>query len=266
MVPEPLRTGLPIIIAGPCSIESERIALETGAFLSRLALEFSGRASFIYKSSFRKDNRTGSASWEGPGIDQGLRILEDVRLAFGLPVLTDIHTPDQAAPAAQACDMLQIPAFLCRQSSLLEAAGSTGVPVNVKKGQFMAPMNMKGAVEKLRHAGCPSVFLTERGTFFGYGDLVVDMRSLSIMGSLADGVIMDVTHSLQKPGAGMNCSGGDRRHAVKMCRAAAAWGIDGLFIEFHPDPDSALSDSAVMLDFETFGTAVHAALDHWEGT
>lgn len=265
MVQKLVKTGLPFVIMGPCGIESEKLVLTTANFVDELRNKYEGRAVFLFKSSFLKDNRTSEGSWAGPGIDEGLRILEKAGHEFHLPLITDIHTVDQAAPAAEVCHMLQIPAFLCRQTSLLEAAGKTGVPVNVKKGQFMAPENMKGAVDKLRSAGCPSVFLTERGSFFGYGDLVVDMRSLTVMDAFCDGVIMDLTHSLQKPGAAGKFTGGDRTFALQMARAAAAWGIGGMFVEVHPNPADALSDSAVMLNFKDADTVLEGALSHWEG-
>lgn len=253
----------PVFIMGPCGLESLELGLETGRFIASLAMRHSAR--FIFKGSFLKDNRTSRGSWTGPGLLQGLAMLERVRVETGLPVLTDIHVPTQAAPVAEVADYLQIPAFLCRQTSLLEAAGDTGRPVNVKKGQFMAPWNMEGAVAKLRGRGCPSVWLTERGSFFGYGDLVVDMRSLTVMAGIGDGVIMDVTHSLQKPGAQSGESGGDRSFAPCMARAAAAWGVDGLFLEVHPDPAKARSDSAVMMDFKGAESLVAEALSHWTG-
>ncbi len=265
MVQEFVNTGLPAFILGPCGIESEKLVLTTADFVDGLRRKYSGRAVFLFKSSFLKDNRTSEGSWAGPGLEEGLRILEKAGREFDLPLITDIHAADQAGPAAEVCDMLQIPAFLCRQTSLLEAAGQTGVPVNVKKGQFMAPENMKGAVDKLRSAGCPSVFLTERGSFFGYGDLVVDMRSLTVMNGFCDGVIMDLTHSLQKPGAAGRFTGGDRTFALQMARAAAAWGIRGMFVEVHPNPAEALSDSAVMLDFKDAEIVLEGALNHWEG-
>ncbi|MCK5132839.1 MAG: 3-deoxy-8-phosphooctulonate synthase [Candidatus Sabulitectum sp.] len=265
MVQKLLETGLPVFILGPCGIESEKLVFAAADFVDGLRKKYEGRAVFLFKSSFLKDNRTSEGSWAGPGIEEGLRILERAGHEFHLPLITDIHVADHAAQAAEVCDMLQIPAFLCRQTSLLEAAGRTGVPVNVKKGQFMAPENMKGAVDKLRAAGCPSTFLTERGSFFGYGDLVVDMRSLTVMNGFCDGVIMDLTHSLQKPGAAGKFTGGDRTFAVQMARAAAAWGIRGMFLEVHPNPDDALSDSAVMLNFKDAETVLDGALIHWEG-
>ena len=254
----------PMFIMGPCGLESDDVALETARFVKYLSE--SHKARFIYKGSFLKDNRTSAESWSGPGLRKGLSILEKVRTETGLSVLTDIHLPSHAEPVAEVVDILQIPACLCRQTTLLEAAGGTGRPVNVKKGQFMAPENMAGAVAKLKKAGCPRVWLTERGTFFGYGDLVVDMRSLSIMAELSDGVIMDITHSLQKPGAMGHESGGDRSFAGSMARAAAAWGVDGLFLEIHPNPESARSDSAVMLGFREASLAVKEAMTHWRGT
>jgi 2-dehydro-3-deoxyphosphooctonate aldolase (KDO 8-P synthase) len=198
-------------------------------------------------------------------LKEGLGILKAAGEKYRLPLITDIHTASQALPVAEVCQMIQIPAFLCRQTSLLEAAGRTGIPVNVKKGQFMAPESMAGAVDKLRSAGCPLVLLTERGSFFGYGDLVVDMRSLTVMNSLSDGVVMDITHSLQKPGAAGGISGGDRSFAVQMARAGAAWGVRGMFLEIHPHPEEALSDSAVMLNFRDAETVLDAAMKHWEG-
>ena len=265
MVQEQIETGLPLFLMGPCGIESEELVLRTAEFVHGLRTRYADRAVFLFKSSFLKDNRTSEGSWAGPGLEEGLRILEKTRCEFNLPIVTDIHSADQAAPVAEICQMLQIPAFLCRQTSLLTAAARTGIPVNVKKGQFMAPGNMRGAVDKLRTNGCPSVFLTERGSFFGYGDLVVDMRSLTVMSGFCDGVIMDLTHSLQKPGAAGRFTGGDRTFAVQMARASAAWGIGGMFIEVHPNPAEALSDSAVMLDFNSTEVVLEAALNHWEG-
>ncbi len=266
MVQKLLDSSLPLFILGPCGIESEELVFTTAKFVDTLRKKYEGRAVFVFKSSFLKDNRTSEGSWSGPGIEEGLRILEEAGNSFQLPLITDIHVAAHAAPVAEICDMLQIPAFLCRQTSLLEAAGQTGIPVNVKKGQFMAPENMKGAVDKLIASGCPSTFLTERGSFFGYGDLVVDMRSLTVMKGLCDGVIMDLTHSLQKPGAAGKFTGGDRTFALQMARAAAAWGIKGMFIEAHPKPEEALSDSAVMLDFCEAEAVLEAALNHWEGS
>ncbi len=222
-------------------------------------------AEWVFKGSFLKDNRTSHDSYRGPGMDEGLRILEDISSEFGVRTLTDIHNAQQAVPVAQVVDIIQIPAFLCRQTSILEAAGATGKPVNIKKGQFMNPENMRGAAAKVTAAGCPEIWLTERGTFFGYGDLVVDFRSLSVMSGFSQKVILDVTHSLQRPGAAGGISGGCREFAPALARAGAAWGVDGLFIEAHPDPPSALSDAATMVDFDTLDGMVRKAVIHWEG-
>lgn len=184
---------------------------------------------------------------------------------FNVRTLTDVHNEQQVTPVAQVVDVIQIPAFLCRQTSILEAAGSSGKPVNIKKGQFMNPENMKGSVNKVRSSSSDEIWLTERGTFFGYGDLIVDFRSLSVMRKFADRVILDVTHSLQRPGASGNQSGGCREFAPALARAGAAWGVDGLFIESHPDPSSALSDSETMVDFSTLEIMVKEALRYWEG-
>ncbi len=254
----------PLFIMGPCGLEDLGTVMETARFV--LSLASGSSAGFIFKGSFLKDNRTSGESWSGPGLRRGLAMLEKVKSETGLQVLTDIHDPSQAVPAAEVADVIQIPAFLCRQTSLLEAAGAAGRTVNVKKGQFMAPGNMQGSVAKLKRAGCPEVWLTERGTFFGYGDLVVDMRSLTVMAGMADAVVMDVTHSFQRPGARGGESGGDNRYAGAMARAAAAWGVDGLFLEIHPEPSRALSDRETVLDFARAETLVAGALDHWRGT
>lgn len=253
-----------LFIAGPCVLESEESALETARMLSSV---FDGRdgVEWVFKASFLKDNRTSAGSFRGPGMDVGLSILAAVREAARVRVTTDVHESSQVERVAGVVDIIQIPAFLCRQTSLLEAAGGAGLPVNVKKGQFMDPRNMAGAVEKLRSAGCPCVMLTERGSFFGYGDLVVDFRSLSVMGALCDAVILDVTHSLQRPGASGSSSGGDRVHAVRLARAAAAWGVDGLFLESHPRPGESPSDRETILDLDDTLALVEAAIRHWEG-
>ena len=265
MVQEILTGGLPLFIMGPCSIESERVLMDTAFFVSDLRNRFAGRAQFIFNFTYLKDNRTSQGTWSGPGLARGLDLLGKAGRETGLALITEIHSADQAAPVAAVCQMIQIPAFLCRQTSILEAAGATGIPVNVKKGQFMSPENMLGAVEKLKASGSPMVLLTERGSFFGYGDLVVDMRSLTLMRKFSDGVVMDITHSLQKPGAGVRGSGGDRSFALQMTRAAAAWGVNGMFLEVHPEPEKALSDSAVMVNFSEAETLVESALEHWEG-
>jgi len=245
----PLGSGRPpALIAGPCVIESFDLLLETGGRARDLAREYG--FGFILKSSFEKANRTSGDSFRGPGMETGLEHLNRARTELGVPALTDIHWPDQALPAARAVDCLQIPAFLSRQTTLIEAAAHTGKPVNLKKGQFMAPDAMRHAGEKARAAGPGGVILTERGTTFGYGDLVVDMRSLVLMADYGFPVIFDATHSVQKPGGG-STTGGDRRFIAPLALAAAATGaVDGIFVEVHPNPASALSDAESQLPLE----------------
>jgi 2-dehydro-3-deoxyphosphooctonate aldolase (KDO 8-P synthase) len=230
----------PVLIAGPCVLESEGVALEVAACLSDIL----GRVPVpvIFKGSFDKANRSSRDSYRGPGEEEGLRILAAVRKRYGLPVTTDVHDPAQARRVAPCVDLLQIPAFLCRQTDLLLAAGETGVPVNVKKGQFMAPWDMRNAVEKVRSTGNANVLVTERGTTFGYNNLVVDFRGLpAIRGSICP-VIFDATHSVQLPGGAGTASSGERRYVAPLARAAMAAGVDGIFLEIHPAPDRALSD------------------------
>jgi 2-dehydro-3-deoxyphosphooctonate aldolase (KDO 8-P synthase) len=233
-------------IAGPCVIESEALALSTAETLAGIAERLG--LLVIYKSSFDKANRSSGASFRGLGIDEGLRILEKVREATGLPVLTDVHTPEQVRAAAQAVDVLQTPAFLARQTDLIEAVAACGKPVNIKKAQFMAPADMRQVVTKAQaaaeRAGVPqdNVILTERGTSFGYNNLVVDMRSLAIMAETGRPVVFDATHSVQLPGGLGDRSGGERHHVPVLARAAVAAGVSGIFMETHPDPDKALSD------------------------
>ncbi len=235
------------VIAGPCVIETEDLAVEMAHTLAAMA-ERLGIA-LVFKSSFDKANRTSISSFRGPGLEEGLRILEIVKQETGLPVLTDVHEPGQCEPAARVCDVLQIPAFLCRQTDLVVAAAKTGRAINVKKGQFMAPDDMRRVVEKARSSGNDRVTVTERGVSFGYHNLVVDMRSFAMLHDDGIPVIYDVTHSLQLPGGGEQ-SGGMRRYAEPLARAAVAAGADGVFLEVHPDPGHALSDSAVQLDPE----------------
>lgn len=253
--PAPWRADDLFVIAGPCAIESRDFALETADELKGIFAR--AGIGFVYKSSFDKANRTSAASFRGVGIDAGLQILADVRETLGVPVITDVHTPDQAAPAAEAVDMLQTPAFLCRQSDFIAAVARTGKPVNVKKGQFLAPWDMAKVVEKARiaaeEAGVEAqLFVCERGTSFGYGNLVVDMRGLTIMKETTGcPVVFDATHSVQLPGAQGDSSGGERKHAPALARAAVATGaISGLFMETHPDPDNAPCDGPNMLPFE----------------
>jgi 2-dehydro-3-deoxyphosphooctonate aldolase (KDO 8-P synthase) len=234
------------LIAGPCVLEDDALNLEVGHELARLSRTLN--LPIVFKSSFDKANRSKLDAPRGPGLAQGLARLERVGAATGLALLTDVHEPAQCAPAAAVVDVLQIPAFLCRQTDLLVAAGATGRAVNIKKGQWMAPADMAAAVEKVRSAGAERVTVTERGTFFGYGDLVVDMRSFArLRDATGVPVIFDGTHSVQRPGRADGASGGDPEHIPALVRAAVAAGCDGLFLETHPEPDRAPSDSTNML-------------------
>jgi 2-dehydro-3-deoxyphosphooctonate aldolase (KDO 8-P synthase) len=226
-------------------IESESLTLSIAESIAKLPV--TKQFNFVFKASFLKDNRSAGTSFRGPGIDEGLRVLEKVRDAVGCPVLSDVHTIEDVAAAAPVLDIVQIPAFLCRQTSLIEAAGACGKPVNVKKGQFLAPEDMSNVVQKIRAAGAKDVLLTERGTSFGYHDLVVDFRGFVRMRDTGCPVIFDVTHSLQRPGGLGTASGGEPALAAMMARAAAGVPVDGFFIETHPEPSKALSDAAAML-------------------
>jgi len=233
------RSG-PFILAGPCVIESREIALSTAAALAGIAERLG--LPLVYKSSFDKANRTSVTSYRGPGLEEGLAILAEVKRETGLPVVTDIHQPEQAAAVAEVADVLQIPAFLCRQTDLLVAAASTGRIVNVKKGQFLAPWDMKNVVDKLRSTGNEKVWLTERGSTFGYNNLVVDMRSIPQMRDFDVPVVFDATHSVQLPGGMGGASGGQRQFVSVLASAAVAAGAAGVFMETHPNPDKALCD------------------------
>lgn len=229
------------LIAGPCVIESREFALETAKMLTDITGELG--ISFLYKSSFDKANRTSGASFRGPGMDEGLDILAEVRDTVGVPVLTDVHTPEQVEKVAKVVDMLQTPAFLCRQTDLIEAVGSCGKPVNIKKGQFLSPQEMVNVANKAHAAGGEdSVTVCERGASFGYNNLVVDMRGLAVMRETGCPVVFDATHSVQLPGGQGDKSGGQREHVPVLARAAVAAGVSGLFMETHPNPDKALSD------------------------
>jgi len=231
-------------IAGPCAIESRAHALEVSAALKETFT--AAGIPFVYKSSFDKANRSSGASFRGVGMKEGLSILAEVRESRDIPVLTDIHTAEQAAPVAEVADYLQTPAFLCRQTDLILAAASTMKPVNIKKGQFLAPWEMENVLGKARSTGNRRISLCERGTSFGYGNLVVDMRGLEIMKKFAP-VVFDATHSVQLPGAQGSCSGGQREFVPALARAAAAVGVAGIFMEVHPDPDKAPCDGPNML-------------------
>lgn len=240
--------GLPLaLIAGPCVIESRDLVMRTAEAV-KTATD-ARKMPVIFKSSYKKANRTSKSGFTGPGMEEGLRILAEVRAQFGMPVLTDIHTEDEAVTAGMVVDVLQIPAFLCRQSELLQAAGRTGKVVNIKKGQFLAPGDMRHAAEKVRETGNHAIMLTERGATFGYHNLVVDMRSLPIMRATGCPVVLDATHAVQLPGgdAAGGRSGGQPEFIFPIARAGVAAGVDALFVEVHPDPPSALSDAASQL-------------------
>ncbi|MDB4874097.1 MAG: 2-dehydro-3-deoxyphosphooctonate aldolase [Gemmatimonadetes bacterium] len=265
------RTDALFLIAGPCVLEDDALNLRVGEHLARLAESVPG--GIIFKASFDKANRSNAGAHRGPGLDEGLAALARVRAATGLPILTDVHLPDQCAPSAEVVDVLQIPAFLCRQTDLLLAAGATKAAVNVKKGQWMHPEGMRGAIEKVRrarptpHAQRPTQeAVTERGTFFGYGDLVVDMRSFARMREACDApVIFDATHSVQRPGQGAEgASGGAREFIPPLTLAAIAAGADGLFLETHPDPDHAPSDGPNMMPLDKLDDLILRAVDIWD--
>jgi 2-dehydro-3-deoxyphosphooctonate aldolase (KDO 8-P synthase) len=235
-----------VLIGGPCAIEGEKHALMTAERLATIAAEH--RVPFIYKSSYDKANRSSLASYRGPGLGEGLRILKKVRDTVGVPVLSDVHQVAEVGPAAEVLDVLQIPAFLCRQTDLVLAAARTGRPVNVKKGQFLAPRDMKNIVDKILFTGNRKILLTERGTSFGYHNLVVDMRGLADMRELGFPVVFDATHSVQLPGGAGDRSGGERRYVPALARAAVAFGVDAIFMEMHEDPDRTLPDGRPLSD------------------
>ena len=233
------------LIAGPCVIESEDLVLQAASVMKDITGELG--IPYTFKASFDKANRTSIHSFRGPGIESGLEILQKVKDVYGLPVCTDIHEPWQAEKAAEVCDILQIPAFLCRQTDLLVAAAKTGKCINVKKAQFLAPWDMKNVLEKIREAGNDNVMLCERGTSFGYNTLVVDMTGLRVMKGFGVPVIFDATHSVQKPGGNGTSTGGNREFVEYLAKAAIAVGVDGLFMETHPDPEHAFSDGPNMV-------------------
>jgi 2-dehydro-3-deoxyphosphooctonate aldolase (KDO 8-P synthase) len=247
-----------LLIAGPCVIESESLTLAIARRLKEMVADLPVR--LVFKASFDKANRTSGAAFRGAGMEGGLKVLVRVKDETGLPVTTDIHESQQAQPVAEVCELLQIPAFLARQTDLLVAAAKTGRAVNVKKGQFMAPWDMRNVLEKLNSAGCPNVLLCERGTFFGYGRLVNDMRALPQMQALGAPVIFDATHSVQEPGGLGAATGGNRAMVEPLARAATAIGVDGLFFEVHPDPDSAPSDGPNMLRLDDFPAVLRRVL------
>lgn len=253
----------PVLIAGPCAVESQDIALETALALRDLARELG--IPFIYKSSYDKANRTSESSFRSVGFDKALEILRLVREEANVPILTDVHETSQVETVSQIADVLQIPAFLCRQTDLIQEAGCSGLPVNLKKGQFMAPEDMAYAVDKVYQTGNRKAFVTERGASFGYHNLVVDMRSLPIIRRFAP-VIFDVTHSVQMPGAEKGKSGGRREFGPYLARAAAAAGVDGFFIETHPKPDQALSDGPNMIPLADMRDFLQSLLIVWNAS
>jgi 2-dehydro-3-deoxyphosphooctonate aldolase (KDO 8-P synthase) len=252
----------PLFFAGPCVIESREHAIAIGRRLKEIGAETGAR--IVYKSSFDKANRSSKDSFRGPGLEEGLDILSDVKAKTGLPLLSDIHEPAQAEAAARVLDVLQIPAFLSRQTDLLVAAARTGKPVNVKKGQFLAPDDMGQVVDKIFAAGNRDVILCERGTSFGYHNLVVDMRSFAMMRGLGCPIVYDVTHSMQLPGSGKE-TGGLKQYAPILARAAAATGdVDGFFLEVHDHPDRALSDASTQLDVAIVPSLIRSVLEIWK--
>ncbi|WP_194777420.1 3-deoxy-8-phosphooctulonate synthase [Pararhodonellum marinum] len=256
-----LGAGNPVLFSGPCAVESLDICLEIGSTVKSLAAKFG--FDYVFKASFDKANRTSSGSFRSIGMDQSLQVLQKVGQELKVPLVTDIHESYQAEEVAQVVDVLQIPAFLCRQTDLLLAAGKTGKAVKIKRGQFMAPEDMQYAVDKVRSTGNPNVCLTERGFSLGYHNLVVDMRGLPIMRQFAP-VVFDITHSVQQPGGQGGSSGGQREFAPVLARAAAATGIDGFFIETHPDPSKALSDGPNLIPLHKMESFLEMLRASWE--
>lgn len=248
----------PIIIAGPCVIESQECLNEVAEELVRLNSKYN--IDIIFKSSFDKANRTSLSSYRGPGLDKGLQMLADIKSKYGLKILTDIHESFQARPVGEVADVLQIPAFLCRQTDLLVAAAKTGKIVNIKKAQFLSGFDMKYPVEKVRNSGNDNVWLTERGNMYGYNNLAVDFRNISDMKQFTSTVIMDCTHSVQRPGAAGGKTGGDRQFVPAMALAAKAFGASGYFFEVHPNPEKALSDGPNMVYLKDFEEIVVSLL------
>ncbi len=238
----------PLIIAGPCVIESEDIVFYIANVLTQICNKFN--LPLLFKSSYDKANRSSLFSFRGPGLEKGLRILENVRSKFDIPIISDVHSVDEIKKASEILDVLQIPAFLCRQTDLILAASNTGKPVNIKKGQFLAPWDIKNVIEKFISTGNENLFITERGTCFGYNNLIVDFRSFAIMRSFGYPVVFDVTHSLQLPGAMGKSSGGQREFAPSFIKASIAAGVDGLFMEVHPEPENALCDGPNMIKLD----------------
>jgi 2-dehydro-3-deoxyphosphooctonate aldolase (KDO 8-P synthase) len=252
------------LIAGPCVIESEKLCLQVAASLKKTCAK--AGISFVFKASYDKANRTSGKSFRGPGAQEGLQILAKVREKIGVPVLTDVHTEQQVSAAAKVVDVLQIPAFLCRQTDLIETAARSGKIVNLKKGQFLSPHEMGQVVDKAKAAGGKKILVTERGTTFGYNNLVADMRSIPIMRRFGFPVIFDATHSVQLPGGGGDKSSGQREFAPVLARCAVAAGANGVFVETHPDPDHALSDGPNMIPLKQMPALLADLLKIWRAT
>ena len=245
------------LIAGPCVIESEEQVLETAETLKTVGETHD--IDVVFKSSFDKANRSSIDSYRGPGLDRGLEILQMVKTRYDLPIITDFHTPDQASRVADVVDVLQVPAFLSRQTDMLTAAGETGLPINVKKGQFLSAEGMENVVDKIESTGNERILLCERGAMYGYNNLVVDFRNIDIMKDIGKPVVFDTTHSVQRPGSHGDSSGGDRRFAPTLARAALATGVAGIFAEVHPDPPSAKCDAATQLPL----SRVDSLVEQW---
>jgi 2-dehydro-3-deoxyphosphooctonate aldolase (KDO 8-P synthase) len=257
-----------VLIAGPCVIENEEMAFMTAIKLKEICDRL--KLPFIFKSSYDKANRTSLSSFRGPGMEKGLRILNDIKKRFSIPVISDVHSVEEVKAASQVLDVLQIPAFLCRQTDLVLSCSRTGKPVNIKKGQFLSPWDVKNVIEKFVSTGNHHLMITDRGTSFGYNNLVVDFRGFPVIRSFGYPMLFDVTHSLQLPGGEGSQTGGQREFAAPLARAAAAAGVDGLFIEVHPNPSRALSDSATMLPLDEMEAllnqvkAVYETVRKWE--
>jgi 2-dehydro-3-deoxyphosphooctonate aldolase (KDO 8-P synthase) len=257
-----------VLIAGPCVIENEEMIFTTAIKLKEICDQM--RLSFIFKSSYDKANRTSLSSFRGLGMEKGLRILSDIKKRLSIPVISDVHSVEEVKPASQVLDVLQIPAFLCRQTDLVLSCSRTGKPVNIKKGQFLSPWDVKNVIEKFVSTGNHNLMITDRGTSFGYNNLIVDFRGFPVIRSFGYPMLFDVTHSLQLPGGEGGQTGGQREFAAPLARAAAATGVDGLFIEVHPNPSRALSDSATMLPLDGMETllnqvkAVYETVRKWE--
>ena len=252
-----------LVIAGPCSLESHDVCMRVAETLSELQTDCT-KLQIVFKGSFDKANRTSATSNRGPGQEEGLSLLQKVKDSTGLPTLTDIHLPEQAIPVGEVCDVIQIPAFLCRQTDILVAAGKTGRTVNIKKGQFLAPSDMRFAIDKVRSAQPVETWLTERGTSFGYGNLVVDSRAIPVMRDMAKPVIIDASHGVQLPGAGNGQSSGQRKNIPIIARVGIAAGADGLFLETHPDPANAISDKDSQWPLQGFTDLVRSCLRLWQ--